>query len=628
MESSARRNLVGTLVDGRYEVRALLARGGMATVYEALDTRLDRVVALKVMHPHLAEDPGFVSRFEREAKAAARLSHPHVVGVFDQGESDGLVYLAMEYIPGRTLRDVVREFGPLTTEQALVFIDPVLEALVAAHAAGFVHRDIKPENVLISDDGRVKVADFGLARAVSDAGSSATTGMIIGTVAYLSPEQVEHGDADGRSDIYSAGVLLYELITGSTPHAGESPLAIAYQHVNTDVPAPSSINSSIPAEADALVVAATRRDPDMRYPTAAAFLADVRRVRGMLPPPRPFMDVRDTVVVDRATAASMQAGSATAAWQRATESRDGSPPGHDAPQRRRRAPWIALVLAVAVGLAGFGGWWLAAGPGNTVPTPDVLGLSTSEARAALARDGLGLEVAEEQFSEDVPPDILISTDPAPGDGVQAEGTVTAVVSKGPERYLVPDVQGLSPEAAVAAITEANLATGGRTEAFSDDVAAGSVSGTDPAIGESVSPLTPVDLVISKGPKPVTIPNVVGKRAAVARADLERSGLVVTSSGKFSEKVPDGRVISASPAPGAKVDSGSTVALVVSKGPPPVVVPNLIDMPRKKAVAALAAVGLKAKVEAGAFTPLNRVISQSPGAGQETPKGSTVVIRII
>ena len=593
----------------------------MATVYEALDTRLDRVVALKVMHPHLAEDPGFVSRFEREAKAAARLSHPHVVGVFDQGESDGLVYLAMEYIPGRTLRDVVREFGPLTTEQALVFLDPVLEALVAAHAAGFVHRDIKPENVLISDDGRVKVADFGLARAVSDAGSSATTGMIIGTVAYLSPEQVEHGDADGRSDIYSAGILLYELITGSTPHAGESPLAIAYQHVNTDVPAPSGVKADIPAEADALVVTATRRDPNLRYPTAAAFLADVRRARAMLPAPRPFMDVRDTVVVDRATAAGMTAGNSTSAM-RSEVSYDRNPTA------RRRGPWVALAIALVVAVAAFGGWWLAAGPGKTIPTPDVLGLTTSQAQSALATAGLTLEVAEEVFSEDAPADVIVSTDPAPGDGVREAGSVMVTISLGPERYLVPDVQGLTPEAATAAINAANLAIGGRVEGFSDDIPAGSVSGTDPKIGESLKPLTPVDLVISKGPKPVVIPDVVGKRAAVSRSTLEAAGLVVTPSSKFSEKVADGRVISVSPPSGTKVDSGSSVAVVISKGPPPVVVPNLVDLPRRKAIAALAAVGLKAKVEAGDFTPLNRVISQSPAAGQETPKGSTVTIRII
>ena len=292
METSGQDGLVGTTVDGRYRVLSLLARGGMATVYEALDLRLDRVVALKIMHPHLAHDQAFVSRFQREARAAARLTHGHVVAVYDQGDDNGIVYLAMEYVPGRTLRDVLRQYGPLTPEQALVFLDPVLEALVAAHAAGFVHRDIKPENVLISDDGRVKVADFGLARAVEADGHSVTQGMIIGTVAYLSPEQVERGEADGRSDVYAAGILLFEMITGQVPHAGESPLSVAYQHVNSDVPPPSSIVRAIPPEVDALVVTATRRDATLRYQTAFDFLADTRRIRASLPPPRPFIELQ------------------------------------------------------------------------------------------------------------------------------------------------------------------------------------------------------------------------------------------------------------------------------------------------------------------------------------------------
>ena len=308
METSGQDALVGSTVDGRYRVLSLLARGGMATVYEALDLRLDRVVALKIMHPHLAHDQAFVSRFQREAKAAARLTHGHVVAVYDQGEDNGLIYLAMEYVPGRTLRDVLRQYGPLTPAQALVFLDPVLEALAAAHAAGFVHRDIKPENVLISDDGRVKVADFGLARAVEANGESVTQGMIIGTVAYLSPEQVERGEADGRSDVYAAGILLFEMITGQVPHAGESPLSVAYQHVNSDVPPPSTIRGDIPPEVDALVVTATRRDASLRYQNAFDFLADVRRVRTSLPPPRPFVDSHDTLVVDVGMASQLAAG--------------------------------------------------------------------------------------------------------------------------------------------------------------------------------------------------------------------------------------------------------------------------------------------------------------------------------
>ena len=330
--------LIGQVIDGRYEVRSLIAKGGMATVYEATDLRLDRTVALKIMHPHLAHDQAFVARFEREAKSAARLTHSHVVAVYDQGADGDTVYLAMELVRGRTLRDILRQYGPLTPEQAMVFLDPVLEALAAAHAAGFVHRDIKPENVLVSDDGRVKVADFGLARALSAGAQSMTQGMIIGTVAYLSPEQVEKGDADGRSDLYAAGILLFEMVTGQVPHEGESPLSVAYQHVNTDVPPPSSVRAGIPVEVDALVVKATRRAAAQRYQTAQEFLADERRVRTTLPPPRPFADSRPTLVVEasRPTLPPLaRPGSSTSA----------------AHARTRRGPRIPWIIAIAFWVA-------------------------------------------------------------------------------------------------------------------------------------------------------------------------------------------------------------------------------------------------------------------------------------
>ena len=288
--------LVGRVIDGRYRVERRLARGGMATVYEALDMRLDRTVALKIMHPGLAEDANFVSRFVREAKSAARLTDPHVVAVFDQGEDGDVVYLAMEYVPGRTVRDVLKEHGRLSPEQALTIMDPVLQALEAAHRAGFVHRDVKPENVLLTDDGRVKVADFGLARAISAATSTAATqGMLIGTVAYLSPEQVERGIADARSDVYGAGILLYEMLTGAVPFAGETPLAVAYQHVNAAVPTPSTVRPGISPAVDGIVARATARDAGDRYQDAAGFLDDVRDLRRTLPPARPVRRPRRPV---------------------------------------------------------------------------------------------------------------------------------------------------------------------------------------------------------------------------------------------------------------------------------------------------------------------------------------------
>ncbi len=629
--------LVGSTVDGRYRIISQLARGGMATVYEALDLRLDRVVALKIMHAHLAHDDAFVARFQREARAAARLTHSHVVAVYDQGRDGDTVYLAMEYVPGRTLRDVLREFGPLTSEQALVFLDPVLEALAAAHTAGFVHRDIKPENVLISDDGRVKVADFGLARAMATDGQSVTQGMIIGTVAYLSPEQVERGEADGRSDVYAAGILLYEMITGQVPHAGESPLSVAYQHVNSDVPPPSASGRPIPPDVDALVVTATRRDPGLRYQNAYDFLADVRRVRAILPPPQPFVDARDTLVVDTAMAAELAAGTAppskvppraptTSAEARTTPTQQPRPPR----SRRSRAPLFVVLLVLAVLASIFGGWYLAAGPGRSVTMPQVDGSSVAEATKALdALDaGLTLTVTEEAFSETVPAEQIISSDPPAGEGVRVGSQVGVVVSKGPERYAVPPLKGVEQSAVADALAAANLALGTVKEAFDDKAAAGTVVSSDPKAGAQVKRDTPVDVVISKGPKPVPVPAVVGKKASNARAALADAGLKVDVTQKYSESVDDGDVISVKPGEGKIVDSGSTVALVVSKGPPPVTVPKLIDMHKGDAVAALRKLGLRANVIEGGFTPLDRVISQDPPAGTSIPKGSTVTIRII
>ena len=631
--------VVGSTVDGRYRVLSQLARGGMATVYEALDLRLDRVVALKIMHPHLAHDQAFVARFQREAKAAARLTHSHVVAVYDQGESDGLVYLAMEYVPGRTLRDVLRQYGPLTPEQALVFLDPVLEALGAAHAAGFVHRDIKPENVLISDDGRVKVADFGLARAMETSGQSVTQGMIIGTVAYLSPEQVERGEADGRSDVYAAGILLFEMITGQLPHAGESPLSVAYQHVHSDVPAPSSVRAGLVPEVDALVVTATRRDPSLRYQNAYDFLADVRRVRSTLPPPRPFLDAQDTLVVDVGMASNLAAGrpaaplapgapGSAATPRRVSEPTRPTAAPAQTQYRRSRAPLVVVLLVIAVLGTAAGAWYLAAGPGRTVAAPDVVGSTVEEAQDAMAAVGLQLEVAAEEYSEDVPADAVISADPPAGEGVRVDGTVAATVSKGPERYDVPAVKGLTQQAAADAITAANLALGAIREAYDTKAEVGTIVSTAPKAGASVKPGTPVDLVVSKGPEPVPVPDIAGRKLAAAKDALGSVGLKADVTQKFSEEVKDGVVISVKPKAGTIVDSGSRVALVVSKGPPPVTVPSLIDMPRDKAVATLRNLGLRANVVEGDFSPLNRVISQDPAAGTSIPKGSTVTIRII
>jgi beta-lactam-binding protein with PASTA domain/tRNA A-37 threonylcarbamoyl transferase component Bud32 len=604
-------DLVGTIVDGRYQIDAFIARGGMATVYRATDLRLDRTVALKVMHPHLATDPDFVSRFQREAKAAARLTHPHVVGVFDQGTEGEQVYLAMEYVKGRTLRDVLNEYGPLTPEQALVIVEPILEALNAAHAAGFVHRDIKPENILIADDGRVKVADFGLARALTTSDKSQTQGVIMGTVAYLAPEQVERGEADERTDIYATGVVFFEMITGAVPYTGDSPIAVAFQHVHSDVPTPSSIASGVPAEADALVVKATRRDPNLRYQHAREFLADTKRAKSQLPGPRPLVAMQDTLVVD---APQMTPRKSSAP---ATE-----------PRRKRGGLIAALVFLAALVAAGIGGWYVAIGPGSQVPVPDVIALNLGAAQERLSADDLTAAVIDEVFSEDVEAGLVVQTDPPVGDGVRAGGEVGLIMSKGPERYEVPAVRGEDPDTAVSMLNAANLQVGSRSTVFDTKIPQGAVVGTAPKAGALVKADASIDLLISKGPEPVPVPNVIGARANAAKSTLSNAGLKSSTTQRFSNSVADGRVINVKPKVGAIVPAGTSVELIVSKGPPPVTVPNLIDMPRAKAVNTLRRLGLKVKVDAGSFTRLNRVIDQSPAAGSQVARGTTVTLKII
>lgn len=617
--------LVGRVVDGRYRVEQRLARGGMATVYEATDLRLDRTVALKIMHPGLAEDAAFVSRFVREAKSAARLSDPHVVAVYDQGEDDGVVYLVMEYVPGRTVRDVLRERGRLTAEQALTILDPVLQALEAAHRAGFVHRDVKPENVLLTDDGRVKVADFGLARAISAATSTAATqGLLIGTVAYLSPEQVERGIADARSDVYGAGILLYEMVTGSVPFAGETPLAVAYQHVNAEVPVPSSIRGDVPPGIDALVARATARDADDRYPDAAEFLADVRATRAALPSPRPFGVVEDqaaTLVVP------LTASDATGPVRPAANGAARPPASAVKAPRKRRRGWIVLVAVVALGaLLGWLGWSYGL---KQAPVPAVVGLTVQQAEAKLTPAGFTLDSSQTDFSETVKKGFIISTDPAGGADAREGSTITAVVSKGPERYAVPQVAGASVDDATTAITSANLSVGGTTQAYDEKIPVGFVVTTDPKPTSLLKRDQPVDLVVSKGPAPVKIPDLTGKTLAAATAALTKLGLKVTSTEDYSKTVAKGSVVSSNPKPGATLPKGGSVALVVSKGPPLVLVPDVYRVPEAEARATLRKAGFNVVVTYPiGFTPFGRVVSQSVDAGKKAPFGSTIEIQVV
>jgi eukaryotic-like serine/threonine-protein kinase len=624
--------LVGRVIDGRYRIENRLARGGMATVYEATDLRLDRTVALKVMHASLAEDAAFVSRFVREAKSAARLSDQHVVAVYDQGEDDGVVYLVMEYVPGRTVRDVLREHGRLSGEQALTILDPVLQALDAAHRAGFVHRDIKPENVLLTDDGRVKVADFGLARAISAATSTAATqGLLIGTVAYLSPEQVERGIADARSDVYGAGILLYEMVTGAVPYAGETPLAVAYQHVNHEVPLPSSIRSDVPPRIDALVTRATQRDPDARFPDAESFLEEVRAARTSLPAPRPF-GVREEPATAATLIVPLTDGAAAPPVNAAATGMRPAPPANavrpKGPKRKRRKGPIALLVVLVIGALVAGGAWYY-GVAKTVPMPSVVNMTPEKAQEKLTPDQLTLDSSQTDFSETVKAGQIISTDPRPGQDAREGTTVTAIVSKGPERYSVPLVAGQSVDVAMNNLQSGNLTVGKSTEAYSDKVGLGLVITTNPAPGVKLKRDQAVDLVVSKGPAPVKLPKLAGQTQAAATATLTKAGLKVTTSSDYSKTVKTGSVMSTSPGSGATVPKGSTVNLVISKGPPLTPVPDVYKMSEADAKARLRAAGFKVDVTYPiGITPFGRVVAQSVDAGKSIPWGSTIQIQVV
>lgn len=631
--------LTGRLLDGRYLVEELIARGGMASVYRGTDTRLGRTVALKVMAPTFADDPEFVARFAREAQAAAGIYDGNVVIVHDQGDDDGTLYLVMEYVPGHTLRDLLGQRGRLSPTEALDVIEPVLAALQAAHARGLVHRDVKPENVLIGVDGRVKVTDFGLARAVAGTPASPRTqGVLMGTMAYLAPEQTR-GVADARSDVYSAGIILFEMLTGAPPFADDTALGLAYRHVNDVVPAPSTVVGGIPPSVDALVRTMTQQDPDARPLGGAAALALVERARrGLLEPVPPAVPVQPaeqpTVVVPLPTTAPAAATASTLAP--ATPSSvavpvsgvvvDGGPPGR---RTRRGRGWIALLLVVALASAAAGlAWWLGSGRYTTVP--GVVGTAAKQAEAKLEEKGLQFDYAPPQFSEIVPAGQVLSSDPEPGGRVEDGGTVTLTLSKGPERYDVPSVVGLTLDDARKKLADRTLTVGKVTKAYSETVAEGKVISSQPKAGVEVRADAVVDLVVSKGLPPVEVPNVVGKSYDDAASALAGVGLQISKTDqRYQDGTTKGEVLSQSPSSGAMVDKGSTVGVVVSLGPPLVEVPNVLRSKVDTAKRKITDAGLEYVVDNQCVVfCVGIVVDQSPNGGEMIPKGSTVTIVIV
>jgi len=628
--------LVGQLLDGRYRVDARIAVGGMATVYRAVDTRLDRVLALKVMHPALATDAAFVERFIREAKSVARLAHPNVVGVFDQGAQGAYVYLAMEYVAGCTLRDVLRERGALQPRAALDILEPVLAALGAAHLAGFVHRDMKPENVLIGDDGRVKVADFGLVRAVGTA--TDTTGSLLGTVSYLAPEQIEQGTADTRSDVYACGVVLYEMLTGGKPHGGDTAAQVIYQHLNEDVPAPSGAVPGLAAGLDELVAAATARNPDLRPSDAVALLAASRVIREALTeeqldamPPQALAETHDaaedrTSVIPRVIPAGQGTAHHTSRLEMPRTALPEPGLGRRVPLafRGRRGVLTAVVTVLLVLAAGAGVWYINSGQFTRVPA--LLGKTQSAAEERLADEGLDLKGVERAYSDTVRRGTVISSDPGSGERIRGNDAVKLVISRGPETVKVPDVEGLALADARRELKKWGLAPGMATREFSEEIDRGKVIRTDPRAGTERHTDSAVALVVSKG-SPVDVPDVTGLSVDDATAALDEAGLKAeVLPERVNSAEAQGEIARQTPGSGAEAAEGDTVELTVSKGPRMLQVPDVTGKDVDEARSTLEDAGFEVKVDRPFLSFSDTVGSQSVEGGEKAAEGSTITIR--
>lgn len=625
MTSPAQDPLLGRLLDGRYQLESVVAHGGMATVYLALDMRLERRVAVKVMRPELAADAGFVARFAAEARAAARLTHPDVVTVQDQGRDGSIVFLVMEHVEGRTLRDVLASRGRLAPAEAAQVMEHVLSALGAAHRAGIIHRDVKPENVLMADDGRVKVADFGLARAIGQATSTKTMGAMIGTVSYLSPEQVETGKGDARSDVYAAGIMLYELLTGEKPYVGDSAMSVVYQHVHSTVPAPSERVPGLPEAVDRLVSVATNRDPAQRPADATAFLALLHR-SGLIDVGGPSSGVPEPTLVVPREALAGPGGTASLPRQPRRPAAT-SAPVTAARRRRRGVPWlVAAVLVVVAAVLGGWAWYAGVGPGSVTTVPSLLTLTQAQAQTKAERAGLKLTFSARQFSETAPAGLVLATTPAPGRRVDKQSTVRAVLSKGKERLTVPSLAGTDASGASAALLRAGLTPGPTTQVYDEKVTAGTVVSTDPEAGEALKRDSVVSVVVSKGPAPVPVPELVGHSAAEAAAALDAASLVGRPSEAFSDTVGKDTVISQEPAKGTSVRKSATVAYVVSKGPELINVPSVFGKSEAAARQILTAAGFQVRVIKPFGSERFGVRVQLPTGLQR--RGTTITLTIV
>ena len=627
-------DLSGELIDGRYQLISQIAQGGMASIYSAIDTRLDRKVAVKIMHPHLAQDEAFVNRFIREAKAAAALSHPNAVSVQDQGwNTNGVpaVFIVMEMVEGHTLREYLDESGKFGVAQTLQYLTAILGALAAAHKLGIIHRDIKPENILISTDGRIKVADFGLAHgALIGSTLTAESSVVLGSVSYLSPEQVQRGISDSRSDVYSTGILAYEFLVGEKPFSGDSPIQIAYMHVNNRVPRVSQRRSDIPKELDDLIYSATSTNPDERPRDAGIFLSAIQDIARSIDPKRNQLSLELDIPMQKISEKPSRSKKKSKP-EPIKEAREEKPiremtagTKRRVSKRVRRNRRIAALLAVAVGISG---WYVLVGPGSRIVVPSVVGASIEEASAALSPLGLRSEVVENRFDEEIPSGKILESNPSGGDKIDAGGSVKLVISKGQERYVIPVLTGLTPEAALKLLANQPLKSAGIVEEFNTTIPKGLVIATNPSNGQKVKRDTPVTILVSKGIEQVALTTYTGQSADQAQNELTEAGFNVVSSFAYSETVAAGAVVSQVPSGVVSVAKGSTITLVVSKGSKFVFIPNIYSIETTKAMATLKDLGLKVKVRSIGKKTVKFVTNVSPKIGAKVLRGTVVTITV-